>query len=100
MCNEAYAIEIAERWNARDDGGGFVTRFAVRSSHLARYERHIVGSRLHEEYWIPAEELEEFNDAIVGTIAVVRAFAPASASPEASAQWLASYAWMLHSAAK
>jgi hypothetical protein len=30
VCNEAYAIEIAERWNARDDAGGFVTRFAVR----------------------------------------------------------------------
>lgn len=75
VCNEAYAVEIAERWNTRFDGGGFVTRFAVRSDHIAKYERHIVGARHHEEYWIPAEELDAFNAAIVGPIVVVRAFA-------------------------
>ena len=24
VCNETYAVEIAERWNAKSDGGGFV----------------------------------------------------------------------------
>ena len=43
VCNETYAIEIAERWNARDAAGGFVTRFAVRSGLLAAYERHEIG---------------------------------------------------------
>ena len=75
VCNERYAVEIAERWNAQSDGGGYVTRFAVRSDHLARYESHVVGARHHEEYWIPAEELEAFNDAIEGTIEVVQEFA-------------------------
>lgn len=74
VCNERYACEIAERWNATTDGGGWVTRFAVREDFLARYEPQIVGARYHEELWIPAEELEAFNDAIVGTIEVVRAF--------------------------
>ena len=76
MCNERYAIEIAERWNAKSDGGGFVTRFEVRSNFLARYETHVVGARHHEEYWIPAEDLESFNEAIVGPIVVVRSYAP------------------------
>jgi hypothetical protein len=76
VCNEAYAVEIAERWNAKEDGGGFVTRFAMRRNHLDNYETHIVGSRQHEEYWIPAEELEAFNDAIVGVIEVIREFPP------------------------
>ncbi len=74
VCNQGYACEIAERWNARDEGVGFVTRFKVESDFLARYERHVVGARHHEEYWIPAEDLEAFNDAIVGTIEVVRRF--------------------------
>jgi hypothetical protein len=33
VCNEPYAAEFAERWNARDDAGGFVTRFAVHAEH-------------------------------------------------------------------
>lgn len=74
VCNEQYACEIAERWNARDQGVGFVTRFEVRSELLSRYERQVVGARHHEELWVPAEDLEVFNDAIVGSIEVVREF--------------------------
>jgi hypothetical protein len=76
VCNERYAIEIAARWNARFDGGGAVTRFHVSADFLGRYERQIVGARHHEEYWIPAEDLESFNDAIVGAIEVTHTFAP------------------------
>jgi hypothetical protein len=36
------------------------------------------GGREHEEYWIPAEELEAFNDAIAGEIRVVETFGSAS----------------------
>ncbi|MCB9530247.1 MAG: hypothetical protein H6700_00560 [Myxococcales bacterium] len=74
VCNERYACEIAEKWNAQDDGVGFVTRFHVRSAFLASFERQIVGARHHEELWVPAEDLEAFNDAIVGEISVVREF--------------------------
>jgi hypothetical protein len=75
VCNEPYAVEIAERWNAKSDGGGFVTRFEVLEDYITRHEIHIVGARHHAEYWIDARELEAFNDAIVGTIEVVRTFA-------------------------
>jgi hypothetical protein len=59
-----------------------VTRFNVRRAFLDRYEVHRVGARVHEEYWIPAEDLEEFNDNIVGTIDVIAEFdgAPATTS--------------------
>jgi len=30
-----------------------------------------VGSRLRQEYWIPAEDLADFNDNIVGPIDVI-----------------------------
>ncbi|KYF68117.1 hypothetical protein [Sorangium cellulosum] len=71
VCNEEYATQIASRWNTAEGKVGYVTRFAVRSDFLARYDVQIVGSRVHAEYWIPAEDLEAFNDAIVGTIEVI-----------------------------
>jgi hypothetical protein len=90
VCNEQYAVEIAQKRNARDEGGGFVTRFAVKSDFLANYARHVVGARHQEEYWIPSEDLETFNDAIVGAISVVREFPPAAVI-EARRQWFENY---------
>lgn len=74
VLNEEYATQIARDWNARDGKSGYVTRFAVHSAFLARYEVHRVGSTIHEEYWIPAEDLEEFNRNIVGKIEVIGEF--------------------------
>ncbi len=74
VCNATYAIEIASEWNAVHDGGGFVLRFDVRTDHLSRYAKQVVGSRHHEEYWIPASELEAFNDAIASGIELLHAF--------------------------
>ena len=74
VCNERYASEIAERWNVKDSGTGYVTRFAVELSVAARYERHVVGAGHHEELWVPAEDLDSFNDAIVGVIEVIREY--------------------------
>lgn len=82
VCNERYAVEIAEKWNVRDSGAGFVTRFEVRADYLRRYEPQIAGRRYHEEYWIPAEDLPAFNAAIVGEIEVIKRFPPdAKAGP-------------------
>ena len=55
-------------------GSGFVTRFAVQTSYLASYAVQEAGGRAHLEYWIPAENLDAFNAAIVGKIEVVREF--------------------------
>lgn len=68
---EEYAIQIARDWNARDGKSGYVTRFQVRKTFLDRYEIHQVGGSQHLEYWIPAEELDEFNRNIVGQIEVI-----------------------------
>jgi hypothetical protein len=76
VVNEAYAVQIARDWNANDPmiGGGFVTRFRVNSNYLARFEVKTVGSSIHQEYWIPAEALDEFNRNIVGAIEVIAEF--------------------------
>jgi hypothetical protein len=77
VMNEEYAIQIARDWNTRDEASGYeghVLRFGVRTEFLEGYERHVVGSSMHCEYWIPAGELDELNQNIVGTIETIRSF--------------------------
>ncbi|HEY0035491.1 MAG TPA: hypothetical protein VGB66_02325 [Longimicrobium sp.] len=77
VTNEAYAVQIARDWNTKDAVSGytgFVTRFQVRSEFLARYPLQTAGAAVHQEYWIPAEDMEALNAAIVGTIDVVAEF--------------------------
>jgi hypothetical protein len=79
--NEEYAAQIARDWNAKDPniGAGFVTRFRVKSKYLDRFELKTVGSAKHREFWVPAQELPEFNRNIVGKIEVIAEFkAPAN----------------------
>jgi hypothetical protein len=72
VLNEGYAIQIARDWNTKADAKrGFVTRFRVNKTFLERYEVQTVGGSLHQEYWIPAEDLSEFNHNIVGLIEVI-----------------------------
>jgi hypothetical protein len=74
VLNEEYARRIACDWNTKDSGAGFVTRFAVRKEFLARYEPQQVGTVVHREFWIPAEDLSEMNRNIVGLIEVISEF--------------------------
>jgi len=68
VLNKGYAAKIARDWNVPRSGAGYVTRFRVRRSFLDRYPVHQVGGRDIIEYWIPAEDLGELNDNIVGLI--------------------------------
>ena len=74
VLNEDYATRIARDWNVKASGVGYVTRFRVRTSFLDRYEVQQVGGETILEYWIPAEDLEELNDNIVGQIEEVARF--------------------------
>jgi hypothetical protein len=74
VTNEAYAIQIARDWNLKASGAGFVTKFAVDAYYLSRYRVEKVGGAIHTEYWIPAEDLPEFNRNIVGLIEVTQEF--------------------------
>jgi hypothetical protein len=76
VLNEEYATQIARDWNANSSQSavGYVTRFAVKTIYLAQFTVQKVGSALHLEYWIPAEELAKFNQNIVGKIEVISEF--------------------------
>ncbi len=72
--NEEYAIQISRDWNVPAYGIGYVTKFAVNTDYLKKFNIENVGGHIHDELWVPAEELEEFNTHIVGKIEVTQVF--------------------------
>jgi hypothetical protein len=69
----------------KHSGIGYVTRFEVRRAFLDRYQVQQAGGRTILEYWIPAEDLAEFNVNIVGLIEVSAEYQRDSAAPGAEA---------------
>ena len=51
-----------------------MTRFKVQKDFLDRYDVQQAGGQTILEYWIPAEDLDEFNEHIVGLIDVVATY--------------------------
>jgi hypothetical protein len=77
VLTQDYADAIARDWNSTDathNHVGFVTCFQIRNAFLSKYEIQTAADRSTLEYWIPAEDLESFNDNIVGQIKVVAEF--------------------------
>jgi hypothetical protein len=77
VMNADYARQIARDWNTPDAGSGyagFVTAFDVDAGYLARFPVKTVGARLHQELWVPAEELADFNARLAGPVRFTEAF--------------------------
>jgi hypothetical protein len=77
VLNQPYAEQIALEWNTKDEFSGYcgiVTGFEVNEEHYSKYEVQNVGGTVHNELWVPAAELELFNQNIVGPIKVVKVF--------------------------
>ncbi|HEY6972287.1 MAG TPA: hypothetical protein VJA94_23950 [Candidatus Angelobacter sp.] len=77
VLNREYAEQIARDWNTQDERSGYVgyvVEFEVDSDYLAGFERKKVGAAQHIEYWIPAEELQNFNLHIRGKIRLIASY--------------------------
>ncbi len=77
VLNSEYASEIASGWNTGDRASGYkgyVLSFAVDDAYASRFPVHTVGAARHQELWVPAEELEEFNRHITGLIEVTAVY--------------------------
>jgi hypothetical protein len=73
VLNFKYASAIANNWNTKDAASGhcgFVTEFDFADEFVARYDVQTVGDRDDVELWVPADELDDFNNAINGRIVV------------------------------
>lgn len=74
VLNEKYAREIAQKWNRRSaDSGyaGYVTTFEIDDAYISKFDVQTVGASYHQEFWVPAEELVEFNRHILGKIGIL-----------------------------
>lgn len=77
VVEEEYAIEIAKDWNLEDKFSGycgFVLQFDVDDDFVKKYPVQIAGKSRHKELWIPASELSDFNENILGYIRVMHSF--------------------------
>lgn len=74
VLNEQYAAQISKEWNLPAYGAGYVAKFLVDSKYLEKFEIRNVGGEIHNELWIPATQLEEFNSHIVGNIEIIAEF--------------------------
>ena len=71
VMNKEYAEQIAKQWNTEDEFSGYtghVLSFDLPEVFLKKYPVQNVGGEIHNELWVPANELEEFNNNIVGEI--------------------------------
>jgi hypothetical protein len=77
-CNEPSLCRVNRlEWNKNDEFSGFVghvTAFDLPEDYLAKFEVQNVGGEIHNELWVMAEQLEEFNSMIVGEIRLVKTF--------------------------
>lgn len=74
VLSESYATRIASEWNTRyaaNGSVGYVTRFDVETRYVRQFEPHSVGGQDLVELWVRADELDDFNDHIVGMITVI-----------------------------
>lgn len=53
---------------------GYVTQFMMPDDYISHFEVKVVGDHFCQELWIPAAELENFNQHIQGKIEVVKVF--------------------------
>jgi len=77
VMNKEYAEQIAKQWNTEDEFSGFaghVLSFDLPGDFIKKYPVQNVGGDIHNELWVPANELEEFNNNIVGEIRIECSF--------------------------
>ena len=77
VLNQAYANKIALDWNTKDEFSGYVgavTKFNVNAEYAATFKVENVGDKNHNELWVPAAEIDTFNDNIIGKIEIVKVF--------------------------
>ncbi len=77
VLNQAYAEQITLEWNTNDEFSGYcgvVTAFSLSTEYLQKYPIQNVGAKIHEELWVPAEDLDDFNNQIIGGIEIIKVF--------------------------
>ncbi|MET7835275.1 ADP-ribosylation/crystallin J1 [Micromonospora sediminicola] len=73
MLDEGFAIRAAQNWNLFGPVR-YVARFHVETGFLGRYSTRSFGGSAAPMLWVAAEDLDEFNAHIVGSIEIIHEF--------------------------
>jgi hypothetical protein len=74
VMNIEYARQITKDWNVPAYGNGFVLAFDLDENYLKNFGVQNVGGEIHDELWVPADKLDEFNDNIIGEIRIIESY--------------------------
>ncbi|MDA7501766.1 ADP-ribosylation/crystallin J1 [Chitinophagales bacterium] len=74
VMNQQYAEEITVKWNVPAYGMGYVLKWEMSRDYLLQFKVENVGGPQHNELWVPAEDLAEFNANIQGEISLIGEF--------------------------
>jgi len=77
VLNLDYAAQIAAEWNTKDEFSGYVgyvLSFDIPADYFQKFNIENVGAKNHNELWVPAEELEEFNGQLLDRIKVEKVY--------------------------
>lgn len=74
VTNIEYARQITVEWNVPAYGCGYVVEFDMNNNYIKKFDIQNVGGEIHNELWIPSEEMDEFNDNIIGKIRLVESY--------------------------
>jgi hypothetical protein len=70
MLQETYAAQMAHNWDSA--GVAYVLRFAVDAEYAACFPvRSSIGGLEQQAFCVPAEELPDFNEQLLGQIEIV-----------------------------
>ena len=65
-----YAKKI-NKWNIDAYGKGYIVSFEIDDDYISQFDIHNVGDKNDKEYWIPVDELDKFNEKIIGKIFII-----------------------------
>ncbi|WP_374322027.1 hypothetical protein [Brevundimonas sp.] len=70
VMNFDYAEQIARDWNSKHEPSrvGHVLSFDLPDDVTVRWPVQAAGGKVHEELWVLADELDDFNAMIIGPI--------------------------------
>ena len=74
FCNAKYARLVAKDWNVKKSGAGFVMRFEVDEDFISQFPKRNARSDIYSEVWVPAAQLIQLNQHIVGSIHLMEYF--------------------------
>jgi hypothetical protein len=74
VMNVEYARQITKDWNVPAYGNGYVLAFDVDEKYISKFAVENVGDTMHNELWVLSDQMDEFNENIIGDIRIIESY--------------------------